>query len=348
MTLSGKVWPVHSPPKPGESLTSWQTRISVMHMQYPSTFFLRTIPSHFDSWKQDLDVRCPEHIIQAIADRNCQSIDTVGHLTMAPLMERFCPTIGQSSALPRWISPAFIRRKTKHHYGLRVCRECLKEFPYYRLYWRFMFFFACPIHHALMVEECPECQSSISSHKIYTHANENLPLDALAFCHRCGYDFRDGASIAVDESDANFVAQCCSAIDNGHIQWQGIGWNYSHLFFQGVRLIAKGLLSHNMRPYLLQGMTDPVLTAFSVARSHDEIEFFPVELLRHIFNCVHCLLENWPARFLDECANQNSMYSDWISPRDVVPYWIYSVLKLHFLGKHEDKTRISKKPVYVI
>lgn len=63
--------------------------------------------------------------------------------------------------------------------------------------------------------------------------------------------------------------------------------------------------------------------------THDEVEFISVKALRVLLSKSHYLLCDWPVRFLEFNRRNNLMYSTWIMPRDVVPYWFSVVAKSH-------------------
>lgn len=58
-----------------------------------------------------------------------------------------------------------------------LCPACLHDRRYLRAQWELTFYVACPRHHCLLLENCPECRKPISAHR--------AKLDAC----NCGFDF---------------------------------------------------------------------------------------------------------------------------------------------------------------
>lgn len=48
-----------------------------------------------------------------------------------------------------------------NHNQVQLCPICLQEEPYYRLIWGLSVVSACPLHHCLLIDRCPQCQLQI-------------------------------------------------------------------------------------------------------------------------------------------------------------------------------------------
>lgn len=329
MGLSGNVWPVHFPPFKDEALTSWLCRLAIYHHQVPFTFFQRTMPQRVDGWKQDLDVRCPEDIMVVVARKCCPLYTDIAAHTLSHWRNRFDPYAGTSSALPRWIVPACIRRDTVHHRGWRVCVMCLREYPYLKLFSRLLFYGVCIKHRLRVYDRCFRCSAAISSHRVHPDQFVDYSKDALAHCFRCGFDLRKAPMIAAEKDEIDLVGYCMTAMIKGYNQLGAETMQYSHLYFQGLRLVAKGLLRPRAKGLLTEVFCQNGRSIDTESEKHYEIEFLPVDAALSLLIASKWLLDDWPERFLVYNVRHGINYSDWVWPRDVAPYWFDSVVKVH-------------------
>lgn len=319
-------------------MTSWFSRLALYHFQVPSTFFKYHIPCRADSWKQDLDVMCPEIILREIGKKCSQSeIDLYRH-TLSYWRNSFDPYDGKSTALPRWVMPSYIRRNTSHHHGWRICILCMRDEPCLKLFSRLLFSVACIKHKVLLIDTCKNCEAPISSHRVFPPFFYDGVYDALAFCHKCGFDFRTQTPCIAAQSEIDMVKFCESAIIDGTCKTGNISFSYSHLFFEGFRLICKGLMRPKQREILKNSLFEFNLDLPAALQQH-EVEFLSIQDACQILVAGRWLLDDWPYRFVEESLQLGLGYSDWILPRDVVPYWFGDVVK-----KHLRKGNITAKP----
>lgn len=348
--LSGNVWPVHFGRLPDEALTSWITRLALAHVQVPSTFFKHTVPEHMDSWKQDLDVTCPDYVLEQLKIKCCQTKRSIYSGTLDSIRHKFEPNVNHSTALPRWVSPSQIRRNTVHHRGWKVCSLCLIESPYLRLHWRFMFYVVCPEHHVHMIDQCHECGSFITSHKIHKGLHDELPEDALAYCHHCGHDHRNTPLSVAIKREVSVVNSCLTILKKGYFTKGRLELHYSHLYFQGLRLIMRGLLQGKQENLLKYILEKELLQTKVLFYKHDELEFLSADTLRSLLIAARWLMFDWPTRFLKMSRMHGLGYNNWIRPRDVSPYWFSSILGQHLRSgnitspnAHHHRKKVVKK-----
>jgi len=311
------------PPNEGESLTSWLVRSAVYHFAVPSTFFAKTVPSKPDAWKQDLDIKCHPEILRAISKKGCQDISVIEDLIISSLIQNVYVPSAKSTALPRWVGPMRIRRSTTHHYGLRACIVCLRESAFYKLQWRFSYFIACPLHHIKMIDECQYCNASLTTHSISKLHFDESPLDALAYCDCCGFDLRNSAIAAATKREVEIISFLLRIVEQGYAEINN-SIVYSHLYFQGLRLIIRGILR-------LLDRTDirlKIYKSLCEMPENFEIEFLRVGEMSEILDISMQFIQDWPDSFITFSRVNFLYYQDWIRPRDVSPYWFYHVVRL--------------------
>jgi hypothetical protein len=341
MALSGTILPIHPAPEPDESLTSWLSRLSLLHHQVPATFFSRVFPPQSDALKQDLDLRCPDALIKEIAIKTGQSSEAVLGTTLSCRLNHLYLHNAASTALPRWVCPAYIRRKSDHHFGLKVCPQCLAESPHIRLLWRCMFYFACPKHGILLVDACAACGSPKSSRRFFAEQFRNFPQDALCYCHACGWDFREAAPTPASAPDKESVEVLLGTLTEGFYRSGALSIGYSHLFFDGVRLLMNGV--YRMKNNQGSDVLAPLGGSSLPPQKHSELEFCRVSLTRQLLRAALSLLDDWPHAFLTYSRAHKLSFTDWVRPREAPPFWLSTVLREHLTESRYSPTQEELK-----
>lgn len=88
MALSGGIFPIHHGPSDGEAMSSWLTRLAIGHHLTPSIFFRVAIRSQKDIFKQDIDIKCPQSVLEEISAFTGKSLSVVEQTTFMPLQDR--------------------------------------------------------------------------------------------------------------------------------------------------------------------------------------------------------------------------------------------------------------------
>lgn len=244
-------------------------------------------------------------------------------LTISSLIQNVYVPSATSTALPRWVGPMRIRRATAHHYGLRACVLCLRESAFYKSQWRLSFLIACPAHSIRMIDECQYCKASLTTHSIFNIHFDESPLDALAYCDCCGFDLRNSAITAATKREVEISSFLLRTVGKGYTEINN-SVVYSHLYFQGLRLLIRGILK-------LLGRTDSVLKINKLPHEipeNFEIEFLRVGEMSDILDISVQFIQDWPDSFITFSRVNSLYYQDWIRPRDVSPYWFYDVVRL--------------------
>lgn len=314
MSLSGRILPIHFPPGYGESLSSWLSRLAISHHLNPSIFFRISIRSQQDIFKQDIDIKCPQSVLEEISTFTGKSLNVVKETTFMPFQDYLYIHNQTSTALPRWVGPAYIRKNTEHHFGLKICPECMRELPYIRLLWRCTFFVVCPQHGIKLIDRCERCGSPKSTRRVFTGIIDDYPDEALCFCHNCGWDYRQANLRVATESEKNNVILMLDVMKKGFYKSSVLEVGYSHLFFSGIRLIMNGLFRFNA-------------SELGIDEKNSELEFQSIDLIASIIDKLFSFIESWPYDFVEFSFEHNLGKSYWMRPREVAPYWLISVLR---------------------
>ena len=187
-----EVLPFHPKPKPGESFTSYLTRLAQLN-HFSSYFDIsQLISCSYKTRKREIE----ENITMKVEDFCVKSHISIGEfqsLSFLNLQERF----GRST-IPQAINNFLAGSITN---SIKYCPHCLEEDSFYRLSWRFNEISSCIHHECSLIEMCSSCGNSIP---IFSQPFK------IGFCPSCGYDLRlskpNKASIDKLENSKEFDA----------------------------------------------------------------------------------------------------------------------------------------------
>lgn len=165
-------WPLHPPPCPNESLSSWITRIANVYDMYLEEFLKNEFDISYESYSSyDLNFDPPLSLLTNLSERTGVTFDDVRALTAqayTPLLidalkieetsssndyvNQFCIFPGKRKkfimANKNWVPWLSIKRSAT----VQCCRLCISEDsePYLRLHWSFSWMITCPKHKILL------------------------------------------------------------------------------------------------------------------------------------------------------------------------------------------------------
>ena len=168
--MSGR-WPLHLPPYPHESLSSWFERLASCYgyRSYDVLVYDLGFPALSP---EQLDTDPPARLLECLAERSGISVERLSALTIQGWVPRLIDSLKPN--LDRY--PAYVReyallypielRRDQAFYdwvpwmsayrvgGKAACRFCLREDPepYRRLSWRMAWMTSCPVHGILLEE----------------------------------------------------------------------------------------------------------------------------------------------------------------------------------------------------
>jgi transcriptional regulator with XRE-family HTH domain len=173
---------IHPELEPLESLTGYLTRLAELNRidSYQKFSFL--------SFSTKTKFLRPETY-----DFPLLPMKSLSHLSSRSLAELQVGTFYHLGAkFGRWPYPQglgrFLNGSLSEH--LRYCPNCLKDKPYYRLYWRFLALNACPQHRCELLNLCWNCQRPISLFK--------APF-RIGFCQNCNADLRYATMLPIGD-----------------------------------------------------------------------------------------------------------------------------------------------------
>lgn len=137
MPLSGELWPAHPKPLPDELLSSWIVRIASANGLKLQTFCDRVFGKEHQLWNRDIDRHAPPWLLASLARHTGTPIKHVRDATLEVYRGRLYRRKHDAGQL-RWILPAGVYHRTRRHFGVQFCPQCLAEDhePYFRTRWR--------------------------------------------------------------------------------------------------------------------------------------------------------------------------------------------------------------------
>lgn len=180
------VIPIHPPPYPLESLSSYVMRLAVLNGLPSFQALARTLLGNNFTHKPRLP-DAPPYRPEAVARATHCSVERVWECTFFYLADKFGRTGIRNFIVPS-VAPA-----------LRYCPLCLTEQCYYRLPWRFTRLAGCPIHRCTLLDCCPHCQQSVP---LFTQ------LCRVGTCPYCQQDLRIAQPVPL-RADQLASAQGC-------------------------------------------------------------------------------------------------------------------------------------------
>jgi hypothetical protein len=331
VTSKLREWPMHPDPLDDESLLSWLHRSAIMNGQNMSEFALLTT-NDADILKRDLDVFLPEYVIPQLIVRTGKTREQILKTTFAPERNNLFADHDTTKQIS-WVMPIGIRiHGDTSGFGQQYCPQCLAEEPiYFRKEWRLLFVTACTKHKIYLHDRCPHCHSRINLRKSYVKdVNNEIPSrHGLRLCSACGGDITALKTNKADDDVMAFQAFNIDMMSNGYgiLGSQYIG--YSHLYFQGLRLLTAAVLQ-KMSCRLLHEVAckaihiEPFREQLKKQR-HVELATLPLETRIKAMKLVSWLISDWPHQFAYACSEAYITPTKLFQNLDPKPYWLYSV-----------------------
>ncbi|MBM94404.1 MAG: hypothetical protein CMI09_14680 [Oceanospirillaceae bacterium] len=184
--ISGKYWPAHPHPLPGESLSCWIVRTAHANGLKVQTFCDREFGKDFQIWNRDIDRNAPEWLLAIMSDKTGTPIKQVRNTTARLYEKRLFPKLHSASQL-RWFMALKKKHRTHKGYAQQYCPLCLKEDdePYFRLQWRLALYTFCTKHRILMADRCYHCGGEVEFHRLELGKANQVKVETLDCCWIC-------------------------------------------------------------------------------------------------------------------------------------------------------------------
>lgn len=214
INLNNKDFIAHPKPQTNELLSSWLARVARANDTATTSFTNMHFKEYAKNiiWQRDLDVWCPENLINRLAEKSHLSKEQILNMTLKSYEGKLQQHIHGKSRT-RFIQPLGNYCHIKTNGGLRFCPICLKEgtIPYFRKEWRLSFYTACIKHGCLMHNRCYLCSAPLVIYKNYNEKD-------FTFCYKCGADLKNANAYIVNKLSFGLQAIECllKIIDQGY------------------------------------------------------------------------------------------------------------------------------------
>jgi hypothetical protein len=317
---------MHPDPLDDESLLSWLHRSAIMNGQNMSEFASITT-NDVDILKRDLDVFLPEYVITQLIVRTGKTREQILETTFAPERNNLFADHDTTKQIS-WVMPIGIKMHGETSgFGQQYCPQCLADEPiYFRKAWRLLFVTACTNHKIYLHDHCPHCHSRVNLRKSYIKdvKNEIPSRHGLKLCSACGGDLTVAVQKPADDDAMAFQAFNIDMMNNGYgtLGSQPIG--YSHLYFQGLRLLISAVLQkmgcRRLHEVACKAVhIEPFRGQLKMQR-HVELATLSLETRIKAMKMVSWLKSDWPLinspmRAVRRILRQLSCFRTWILSR---------------------------------
>jgi hypothetical protein len=180
--LNNQKFRVRPKPQEDELLSSWLVRVARAHLTHTTSFTNMHFKEYRTNiiWQRDLDIWCPDELIERISFKSGYSQDIIFNMTLKSLEGIVADKItGKSNTENIRALGNYCHIKTKG--GLMFCSECLGEdnVPYFRKIWRLKEHTICKKHNIELLDRCPNCSTPLTISKSFQERN-------FTFCYKCG------------------------------------------------------------------------------------------------------------------------------------------------------------------
>lgn len=322
-------WPCFTKPRDEELLTSWMTRLAHKHLVRYYAF----CSSNFhgvEFWNRDLDRKLPDIIKQKIIAK-CGLSDAA---IQSMVLNSFQSKIFLNDLEPRsyWITQLlFYQKNRKHDQSMTVCTACLrsdKETPYYRKKWRLTISTVCVQCGKELIDECPECRSSINYLLAERGKKFQAPLFPISCCWKCLFNLAEFDSKTPSPHSLSVQHKLDDYTSAGFADDRGLG--YSHLYFAVLKKIISLLNKDHPQLIHLQEMICNELNMDfhePIDNRRNTFKDLKVNVRRGLIEKASWLLDEWPFRFraiTGKCGLRSKLFFDDFQD---CPYWFYQEVR---------------------
>ncbi len=171
-------WTFQIKPRHNELLSGYLCRVARAHGATPYGFCeLQLGDKAF--WARDFDRGVINHHDAVLIAKSGMSPERLVDMTLRSWIGRLTPTkyrCAERTAVIPWVNAAGVFHRTRRQHALQFCQECLAETETTFKTWRLSFVVICPVHKAVLLDACPECDAPFVPHRAPGRINR---------CHAC-------------------------------------------------------------------------------------------------------------------------------------------------------------------
>lgn len=323
------ILPIHPQPFHGEIFSSWLVRLAFANDIKLHSFCSKLLGYKDPIWNRDIDRRPAPEFLAVLARSTGQPLERLRAMGLSSLNGVLyeSPTALSNS---QWILPVGIFHRTHRCYGMQFCPLCLKTdtVAHFRLKWRLACHVVCVEHQCLLLNKCPACNAPIAFHRHGIGRDRVIPSEALAMCHRCGFDLREASAASLGWRDIKafrMLLNIHKASVGEYSRGDAFSFSENVLFFKGLYVLVNlihGRYAARIAP-LLSSATGLPLNFGNYVRS----DFARCSLADRaaILQAVAWLLADWPNRFIEICNKGSMTRSRITDDMNDLPFWVANI-----------------------
>lgn len=306
-----KVWPIHPMPLYDELISSWMIRIGQENRSKIHTFYASQFGRHREIWTRDIDHLAPAWLIEELFEHTGCSSEIIRGMTLRSLESIAFGNFNEFGET-NFILPLSVFHRTRRGFGQQFCPVCLATDPvsYLRKSWRLAFNTICSKHKILLRDRCDSCLQPVVPHRADMHHRSSYPeKDSMRWCSFCHKKLGE-LSRSADVDELRMQQKFDQVCSSGYAQINRETTVYSHLYFEGIRILMLGEAKLNRSK-----------------NTKKKFEHASVEERLARLSKVFKLLDDWPENFLKFCCDKKAPYSAFYQNAHEIPYWLISVLR---------------------
>lgn len=328
------ILPMHPHPQQGEIFSSWLVRLAFANGFTLHTFYNKVLGYKGSIWNRDADRHPSDTFLDILSRSTGLTVNEIKHLTLCSYEGILFEKLTMIGNAP-WIMPLGIFHRQHRRTGMQFCPLCLKmdAVPFYRKKWRLAFYAACDRHQCVMHECCPSCKSPVAYHRHGVGRNRDVFETSIYLCHNCQFDFRDAPLQYMHWPDAKswqLLMFTLTFFEQG-------AWDVFELptpcgvsFFMGLHIL-EGLIRGRHGERLREALSEKIGYEFKIkmASTETELELYSAEERLELILICFWLLDSWPKRFVDLCAETGLTRSRMSEAYVEIPFWLTKVVNEH-------------------
>lgn len=314
---SASKFPLKLRPLEDELLSSWVTRLALLHRTMPMTFTNLYLPETKNRfWSVDIDLQADPPILAALSQKSGTPVEELHQMTLKSYEGYLFEKAYRKTGGTPFVQPLGLRGRRSTLPGLRYCPECLltDKQPYFRKKWRLALSIVCLKHLCYLRDRCPTCSTPLTPYLA-------CKAGGLDVCYKCGSELSKAQPSEKMGIVAEVTERLFSAIMNGFLIRNGVP-TYSHLYFQVLHQMLKLMSNRRYGAKMREavGLAPVDVTgrkAFELMQIKDQAEM----LVSGVW-----LLDEWPERFVAICNRQRFLSSALLRDLREVPFWYWKVV----------------------
>lgn len=316
MQMDSKLWPIHPQPMPDELLSSWMIRLARGNGYKIHSFYTQYFGLDRQIWNRDIDRLAPSWLLFGLSERTGIAANRIEQMTLRAYESYAFERLNEAGTT-RWLLVLGVFHRTRRAFGQQFCAQCLLDDaePYLRRSWRLALTTVCEKHRVILQDRCNACGHPIVPHRAdMSSTRSRQPRMSILRCSFCR-SLITAPSIQALDCDVEAQRSINQIVINGY---SAIGNTvvYSHLYFDGLRILMAGLSK-------LSNTTDRCI----------DFERAPIMDRLARLRAVSDLVPQWPEVFLAKCATIRKPYSVFTASKGKNPYWLHHVLRYELLNK---------------